>query len=250
MKFLTTIAMIGLAGAGACWGKDPKPLDCSNPKKNTVPCYVVEVRKVLKTYRTQIQANVKKTRASYNEVGENAAQARQDVADGELRYERARRAERLAADFIEGRKPPAIWKDLVKEFGDFDWRITRELLEKESIDGSELLTGLAALNVEVAKIDALDTLFSVLGKRESVLERLTQLQKFGSDTKTEFDKKVCAGLKVGLTSANDAVKTLTARLAALPASSTERPAVEVQLKAAQAQVKAATDRRTEKKCSD
>jgi len=63
------------------------------------------------------------------------AQGRRDVADGELRYERARRSERLAADFIEGRKAISSWKHLLKEYGDFDWRVTRELLEQESING-------------------------------------------------------------------------------------------------------------------
>jgi hypothetical protein len=250
MKSHTAIAILGLLGAVAAWPKENKLLDCSNPKKNTLPCYVVQVRKVLKTYRTQIQGHVKKTEAAYDEVGAKAAQGRRDVADGELRYERARRSERFAADFLEGRKAIATWKDLLKEYGDFDWRITRELLEKESTDGSELLTGLASLNLEVAKVDALDTLFSALEKPDNILEQLQLLQKFASETRTEFDKKVCAGLKAELKIAKDKEASLTTKLAALAADSKDRPDVEKALKAAKTEVKALTDRRTEKKCSD
>ncbi len=250
MKPLFHLILLGTLTYPASGAEVQKAIDCSNPKKNKVPCYIMEVRKVLKTYGTQIQAHIKRNEAAYQEIGERAAQGRRDAASGELRYERARRSERLAADFVEGRKPVSMWKDFLKEYGDVDWRMTRELLEKESIDGAEFLTGLASLSYEVAKVDALDTVLSGLEKPETFLDQIQLLQKFGSETVTEFDKKVCAGLKTELTAATQSAAALQKAVAALAEGGPARTAKEAELKAAQAGATALTKRRTSKKCTD
>jgi hypothetical protein len=249
MKLVTRIAMLGMFFASAAWPQAAKAPDCSNPKKNTVPCYIIEVRKVLKTYRTQIQGHINKNEAAYDQNGVIAAQGRRDVASGELSYERSRRSERLAADFAENRKAFSQWKDLLKEYGDFDWRITRELLEQEAVDGSQFLTGLASLHLEVGKIDALDKMLAALEKPDSFFEQLQFLQKFGSDTRNEFDKKVCAGLKSELAEANAAVTALKKEESALAAGSAERAAKEKERKAAEGDVANLTNRLKTKQCA-
>jgi hypothetical protein len=243
------LALLLLLG-GTALAQNPPALDCSNPKKNTVPCYITEVRKVLLKYRTDVGKQIQRQETYHASVAQVAAQGRRDEIDGELRYQRARRSERLAAEFIEGRTPVSIWKDALIDYADLDSRRMRELFIQDTTDGSQLLAGIESLKFDAARVDALDKLLKGLQEPDSLSTQVQLLGKFAADTRGEFDKKVCAALKTELAAVTKQAAALAAEIAALPAGAATLAAKQGELKIANASKAALTKQRTAMACKD
>lgn len=236
--------------AGKKGAEGKQILDCSDPKKNTVPCYIAEVRKIVKKYRSEVREQVEKQESLYVKVAGRAAQGRRDEIDIELRSERTQRSERLAAAFTEGRTPYSKWRDALLEYADIDGKRTRGLFDQDTTSGSELLAGIESLKFDASKADALDKLMAQIAKPDSLADRIAQLRKFAGETKTEFDKKVCAGLKSELAAKAKEVEALEKAVKALPPASPDLAAKQKALKEGTDAKTALEKRRATKGCKD
>jgi hypothetical protein len=208
-------------------------------------------------YRTALQAQIKLTRRTYARIGAIAEQGRRDEIDINLRTERNRRAEDLADAFASKAKPVARLKEYLLDYAAVDFRVSREMLELESTDGSRYLQGLQNLQVELSKAQVLDEALESLNKKEDLIARLKGLGEFGQSTKTEFDKLVCGGLKKDLAAKNEELKTITAAIATLKAQTPpDADAIQkIQKKVADQTavtdaIKKVSELRTKKECKD
>jgi len=149
---------------------------------------------ILQQRSDQLSTKITAETKAYNSAAATAAEVHRDLADSALRNERNSRTIALAADYDEGRKPVSRWRSDVAEYGQIDYTTTRELLIADLDASSLFLQKLQALKIEQDKVDALAKLLEALANKPSLSQDVAALGSFAQDTKTEFDKKVCAEL--------------------------------------------------------
>ena len=218
-------------------------------KKDLVPCYIAEIRKTLRRYRDQIGTQIRKQETYYRDVASNAADGRRARTESELRFERARRSERIASAFVHGDRPIYMWTDLLIEYAVLDSDRTRGLIREDLIGGSSVLAGLESLRLEVARVNTLDRLLREVEQPDSLVDQMKMLQGFAIDTKVEFDKTVCAGLKTVVESKTVQLSDLQVEITKHAAGSDERLARESELEAVK-EAKEAIENRLKSECQD
>ncbi len=185
--------------------------DCAKPsKKNLIPCYVTSVRAVVKKYRTELQTQVRQQQTLYDTVASLAFTGRKDARDGELEFQRNLRSESLAAAFAEGRRPTSTWREALLEYANLDLASARADLEAHIAGEASLLAGLDSLQIDLARLDAFDKILASLQSPPTLTDEIAELGNFAQQTKTDFDKLVCAGLKAQL-AAEASANTPTAK---------------------------------------
>lgn len=222
--------------------------------ENKVQTYIAGIRSLIVKYQKAIAGQIAENRKQYREILAVAEDGRRKMEETELRFERTRRAERLANDYAEKRRPVSQWKDDLLAYAQLDYQVNRELLRQEFTDGSAELAGLENLRVEQTKLEALDTILAGLAKPESFLQQAEAVGKFAAAAKAGFDAKVCEGTKTDLAAKEKAAAALLAavtELKAKPQDDAVKKALEEkekELKNATAAVKAVKDFRAGKKC--
>jgi hypothetical protein len=131
---------------------------------------------------------------AYQTVAAIATETHRDLIDSSLRNERNARSIALAADYDEGRKPVSRWQTDLAEYGQMDYRLTRDLLAADIDAGSEFLQKMQALELEQAKINALAKLLAALAEKPTIAQDIEAVTQFAEDTKNDFDKKICEAL--------------------------------------------------------
>ena len=149
---------------------------------------------ILDARSAELSAKIAAETKAYETVAAIATETHRDLIDSSLRNERNARSIALAADYDEGRKPVSRWQSDLAEYGQIDYRLTRELLTADVDAGSEFLQKLQALEIEQAKINALSKMLAALADKPSLAQDLEALGQFAQDTKNEFDKKICEAL--------------------------------------------------------
>jgi hypothetical protein len=161
-----------------------------------------QAKKVLDQRSQQLSKKIAAEKAAYNASATLAARDHRELVDATLRNERNERADVLAADYVEGRKPVSLWRRDVAEYARIDYTANRELLTADLDESSRYLQTYADLIVEQDKVQALSKLLAALAKEPSLKQDIQALTTFAGDAKEDFDKKVCTALKAKTDSAS------------------------------------------------
>jgi len=201
MKTPLILAILILSRAFA---QQPAERELPCKPKDTVCNTIVATRQLLAGYQKAISEQIARQQAAYAAIAQAAEQGRRADIENKLRTERTHRAETMADDFIQRNRPLTHWKDYLLDYAAQDLKANRELLELDSLDGSRFLEGVQNLQIDFDKLQSLDKVLESLNQKKSVLAGLKDLAAVGQDTKTEFDKLVCDGLKQDLASKQSA----------------------------------------------
>lgn len=214
--------------------------------------YATEIRKLLDERSKQLAVKIAAERKAYEQFAANSEQSGRHLISIALMNERNARAENLAADYSEGRKPVSHWKTDLREYAQRDYDRNKLQLAGELDGKARYLSTLTELDVEQAKITVLRDLLSSLAKRRSFGQDLDALSKYGEEAKKEFDKLVCAELKEQKTAKENAKKEADQRLKDLKAQNAAPDtikAAEDMVKEFDSDVRRLTEQSTNKKCS-
>ena len=159
---------------------------------------------ILQLRSAELSKKIAAENKAYETVAAIATEAHRDLIDSSLRNERNARAIAFAADYDEGRKPVSRWQSDLAEYGQIDYRLTRDLLIADVSAGTEFLQKLQELDIEQARVDALAKLLEALAKKPTLAQDLEAITAFAEDTKEEFDKKLCAALAKDTSAAGQA----------------------------------------------
>jgi hypothetical protein len=157
--------------------------------------FATRTKAVLDQRSEQLARKIQAETNAYNNAAAQAAEDHRALVESSLQNERNERADALAADYDEGRKPVSLWRKDVSEYARIDYETNRGLLTVEMDASSRYLQNFADLKIEQDKVDALSKLLGALAKNPSLKDDIDALGAFASDSKTEFDKKVCGDLK-------------------------------------------------------
>jgi len=192
-------------------------------KRDTVCNSIEAIRHLLADYQKAISEQISAQQKSYATVGQAAEQGRRNEGEDVLANERLQRAELMADDFITRYRPITHWKEYLRDYAALDFKSNRELLELDTLDGSRFLQGVQDLKADFDQVQVLYKALAALEEKKSPWEALKDFGAMAKDTKDEFDKLVCAGLKTDLLAkqtaktaadtANDTVKSAALKAA-------------------------------------
>jgi hypothetical protein len=166
---------------------------------------------LLRQRSAQLTLKIKAETEAYHQIARIAAESSQTLIDTTLRNERNGRAAALAADYDEKRKPISRWQTDLLDYAQLDAAMSRDLLTSDVEASSKYLQGIQGLAIEQAKVDVLAKLLATLAEKPTLLEDGTAIGKFVEDTRSEFDKQVCAALEAKMASDQAAAKEFKAK---------------------------------------
>jgi hypothetical protein len=216
-RFGATLLILSLAFTAGAQAKDgakkkggAKQPDCKT--SDTVCKYLVATRQLLAGYQDAIKGQIDVLQKGYAAIGQAVEQGSRDQVEDGLRYERNRRSDQMAGDFIRQWRLVRDYKERLLDYPAQDFKSNRELLELDSLDGSRFVQGLQNLDAEFSKVKALDKVLEGLNLKKSLTDTLGDLGGIAQQTKTEFDTLVCGGLTKDI-AAKTAAKTATTNTA-------------------------------------
>jgi hypothetical protein len=163
-------------------------------------------KQILDQRSQQLAAKIAAERAAYNASAAHAAEDHRALIDSSLRNARTERSGSLAADYDEGRKPVSQWRRDLADYARIDYEANRGLVTDDLDADSRYVQIFAELTIEQDKVEALSKLLAALTKKPSLKDDVDALGSLAGDTKTAFDKLVCADLKTRKGAADDAGK--------------------------------------------
>jgi len=171
--------------------------------------FAERTKAILDQRSDQLAKKIAAEKRSYDNWASNAAEDQRALLDSSLQNERNERSDILAADYDEGRKPVSLWRKGLSDYARIDYDANRQLLLSDLDANTRYLQGFDDLKIEQDKVDALSKLLATLEKKPSFKDDVKAISSFAEDTKTEFDKKVCSGLKSQI-KVNDPTKDVAA----------------------------------------
>jgi hypothetical protein len=168
--------------------------------------FATKTKQILDQRSAQLSAKIGAEKIAYERSAAHAAEDHRALVESSLQNERNERSDALAADYEEGRKPVSLWRKDLADYAQIDYRVNRQLLTDDVEASSRYLNNFAELAVEKDKVDALSKLLASLAKKPTLKSDIEALATFASDTKDEFEKKVCADLKAKKGGQDDAAK--------------------------------------------
>ena len=157
--------------------------------------FATKTKTILNQRSEQLAKKISAEKMAYESSASHAATDHRALADSSLQNERNERADALAADYAEGRKPVSLWRKDLSEYAHIDYETNRELLIADMDASTRYLQNFENLQIEQAKVDALSKLLATLAQKPSLKDDLGALTSFASDTQQELDKKICTQLK-------------------------------------------------------
>jgi len=191
-------------------------------------------RELLDEYQKKIDVQISAASKYYTadaDIGTTEARRQMNSA---LSVARDERATEVAADYLEHRKSPALYRTELRAYAQSEYD-TRSAFYRASIDGSlPYVQQLARLQGDKETVEALRKALGALERKRSLLTEAKDMEGFVTETKKDFSLLVCTDLK------NQHAK-LTAEASAASGS---------QQTDLQAQTKAVAQLRTDRKCDD
>jgi len=157
--------------------------------------FAKQTKVILDQRSAQLSKNIAAEMKGYNDYAAKAADDQHNLMVAALGNERAERANALAADYQEGRKPASLWRQDLAEYASVDYERTKQFLMTDIDAETNYLQRYQTLAIEQDKVDALAKLLDTMTKKQSLKDETGALVGFVEDTKQEFDKKVCAALE-------------------------------------------------------
>ena len=162
--------------------------------------YAKELVGVLKTYKAEINKKIKAEQQSYKDLSATYAYAKQmDVKIG-LQTDRLRRASEITDRLLnksDGDKEitTSDISNMVLDYANSDFDKTRQMLERETNDQSEFLTGLETLELQAQNIDELIKVLEELAKPKSNLKQLKDLALAAKTFKDRLNELECEDIE-------------------------------------------------------
>ncbi len=157
--------------------------------------FAKETKKLLQEYQKRVEAQISETEKYQGRHASLSASANWRRLNDTLDVERDERSTELAADYLEGRKPASLYRSQLRAYAQLEYEQRRQSLAA-NVDGSfPYLERLAALDADKENIQALSKMLGSLAENQSFSKELKDLESLVTDTKTAFDKQVCAELK-------------------------------------------------------
>jgi len=174
--------------------------------------YAKELVGVLKSYKVEINKKIKAEQNSYKDLAGTYAYAKQMNVQLGLQTERLRRAGELTDNLLKEKTESEItasdMSNLILDYANTDFEGTRQILERESTEQSEYLTGLESLELQSQNIDALIKVLDDLSKPDSNLKKLKDLAAFAQDFKTKMNELDCEEMQRKIACLKEKLKTL------------------------------------------
>jgi hypothetical protein len=157
--------------------------------------FATQTKAILDQRSAQLSKKIAAEMESYNDYAAKAADDNHNLMIAALGNERAERANALAADYQEGRKPASLWREDLAEYANVDYERTKQLLMTDIDAETNYLQRYQSIAIEQDKVDALAKLLDAMAKKQSLKDEAGALVGFVEDTKQEFDEKVCSALE-------------------------------------------------------
>jgi hypothetical protein len=161
--------------------------------------YATELIGILKSYKVEINKKIKTEQESYKDLAGTYAYAKQMNVQLGLQTERLRRASQLTDKLLSEKNDGEITTsdvgNMILDYANSDFDKTRQMLERESDDQAEFLTGLESLELQAQNIDALIKVLEGLEKPDSDLKKLKDLAKFAQEFKKKLNQLECEDLQ-------------------------------------------------------
>jgi len=174
---------------------------CGNRNK-VAEAYAQELSAVLKSYQEQVNKKLTAEKTLYRDQAALDARVRQLDAEQTLLLEREERSEKLADDLIKrGPQQPLAPSELKRQlldYADLDFKKMRELYQGEMDREKTFTDALQDLQLESAKIEALQESLKRLATPRSKSAQLKELGQFLQDTNDRLDELECEDLKKDL----------------------------------------------------
>jgi hypothetical protein len=164
---------------------------------------------LLNEYQKRIDDQIASATVYYQKAAAISALQAERVGIESLQAEREERATHLEADYREGRKPPSLYRSDLRSYAEVDYAHLKAELTADVDASAPYLSQLVTLETDQAVIDAFDKILKNLAKPRSIRDEVTDIQQFITDSKTEFDKLVCAGIAKQLAANPPADKAAT-----------------------------------------
>jgi hypothetical protein len=157
--------------------------------------FAAKTKAILDQRSAQISKKIEAETKAYKDYAALATEDSRSLVQDGLTNERSERAAQLTAEYFDKTKPVSLWRTHLSAYAQIDYEQNRQLLTTDLNASTLYLQRFEALKLDQDKVDALSKLLTALSKKPSLKDEFTALSGFVEDTKTEFDKKVCADLK-------------------------------------------------------
>jgi hypothetical protein len=157
--------------------------------------FATETNAILEQRSCELSKKIAAETQAYNDYAAKAAEDRRTLAIRSLSNENAERADALAADYRDRRKPVSLWRKDLSEAAQVAYETNKGLLTTDLDAEASYLQRYQSLTIEQDKVDALAKLLDALAKKQSLKDEAAALEGFAADTNKAFDSKVCAALK-------------------------------------------------------
>jgi hypothetical protein len=149
---------------------------------------------LLTEYQKRIDAQIADTTAYYQRAAAVTASETRRVTLDNLEAERNERTTELEADYRENRKPASLYRTHLRDYANEHFDRQKEWLSADLNASAPYLQQLVALESDKATIEAFSKMLKNLAQPRSAIDEIKDMKKFVDDTKTEFNKLVCADI--------------------------------------------------------
>lgn len=174
--------------------------------------YAKELVEVLKAYKVEINKKIKAEQESYKDLAGTYAYAKQMNVQLGLQTERLRQASQVTDKLLNEKNDEEITtsdiNNMILDYAGSDFEQTRQMLERESDEQAQFLTGLETLELQAQNIDALIKVLESLSKPESDIKKLKDLAKFAQEFKKKMNELECEDLQRKIACLKEKIKKL------------------------------------------
>jgi len=164
---------------------------------------------LLNEYQKRINDQISATSKYYtadSEIGKTEARRQ---LNSTLSVDRDERSTQLAADYLEGRKPPSLYRTELRSYAQSEYD-ARKASYAAAVDASlPYVQQLAKLQADKETVEALGKALEALEKKRSLKTEAEDLKGFVDQTKSGFNLLVCADLKTQKADLTEKIKTAT-----------------------------------------
>jgi hypothetical protein len=157
--------------------------------------FATQTRELLNEYQKKINEQISLASKFYAADAEIAVNEGQRQMSRTLAVDRDERSTELAANYLEGRKPPSLYRTELRAYAQAEYD-AKKASYQAAIDASlPYVQQLAKLQADKETVEALGKALDALQKKRSLGVEAKDLAGFVNETKKDFSLLVCADLK-------------------------------------------------------
>jgi len=157
--------------------------------------FAQQTHELLNEYRKKINQQISLASKYYNADADiGVSEARRQMS-GTLAVDRDERSTELAVNYLEGRKPPSLYRTELRAYAQAEYD-ARKASYQAAVDASlPYVQQLAKLQADKETVDALGKALDALQKKRGLAVEVKDLDGFVNETKKDFSLLVCTDLK-------------------------------------------------------